>query len=90
MAKIIMYKTAICPYCTRAKALLSQKGVADKIEEIDIGSNPDLLSEMLEKTGGKKTVPQIFINNQYVGGCDDLYKLNDDGNLDKLLTLASD
>ena len=85
MVKIKMYKTPVCPYCVRAKALLDQKGVSENIEEIDITTDPNLLSEMLEKTGGKRTVPQIFIGDKYIGGCDDLYKLNDDGGLDPLL-----
>jgi len=86
MTKIIMYKTPVCPYCVRAKALLEQKGVAQYIEEIDITKDANLLPEMLGKTGGKKSVPQIFINDTYVGGCDDLYALNDKGELDQLLT----
>ena len=85
MVKIKMYKTPVCTYCVRAKALLDQKGVSENIEEIDITTDPNLLSEMLEKTGGKRTVPQIFIGDKYIGGCDDLYQLNDDGGLDPLL-----
>lgn len=86
MTKIIMYKTPVCPYCVRAKALLEQKGVTQYIEEIDITKDASLLPEMLKKTGGRKSVPQIFINDTYVGGCDDLYALNDKGELDKLLS----
>jgi glutaredoxin 3 len=86
MPKIIMYKTPICPYCNMAKNLLKTKGVdIDKIIEIDISKDPKLKSEMMEKTNGAMTVPQIFINDTYVGGCDDLHDLSDKGELDKLL-----
>lgn len=78
-----MYKTPVCPYCVRAKALLERKGVA--VQEIDITGSPDLMREMLEKSGGRKTVPQIFINDIHVGGCDDLYELDHQGKLDDLL-----
>ena len=84
MPKIIMYKTPICPYCIKAKNLLEQKG-ENNIEEIDISKDANALTEMLEKTGGKKTVPQIFINDQYIGGCDDLYALDEANKLDPLL-----
>ena len=84
MPKIIMYKTPICPYCTKAKNLLAQKGQTN-IEEIDISKDPDAFKIMLEKTGGKKTVPQIFINEQHIGGCDDLYALDEANKLDPLL-----
>ncbi len=83
MATVIMYKTPVCPYCVRAKALLERKGVA--VQEIDITGSPDLMREMLEKSGGRKTVPQIFINGIHVGGCDDLHDLDHQGKLDDLL-----
>jgi len=83
MANVIMYKTPVCPYCVRAKALLDRKGVV--VQEIDITGSPDLMREMLEKSGGRKTVPQIFINDVHVGGCDDLYELDHQGKLDDLL-----
>ncbi|MBL6785590.1 MAG: glutaredoxin 3 [Rickettsiales bacterium] len=85
MPKIIMYKTPICPYCDKAMNLLKNKNVAEHVEALDITKNPALLKEMLEKSGGRKTVPQIFINDQHIGGCDDLYALDDNGELDKLL-----
>jgi glutaredoxin 3 len=84
MAKIIIYKTPICPYCVKAKNLLIQKNISD-ITEIDISKNPDDFKYMLTKSGGRKTVPQIFINEQHVGGCDDLYELDNQGKLDALL-----
>ena len=85
MLKIIMYKTPVCPYCVKAKSLLQQKGVAGHIEEIDITQDPEALAKMLQATNGRRTVPQIFINDKYIGGCDDLYELNDKGELDSLL-----
>jgi len=85
MVKIVMYKTPVCPYCNKAKALLSQKGVADQIKEIDITASPDLKNQMMEKSGGRMTVPQIFINDQHIGGFDDLYALDKQGKLDSLL-----
>lgn len=79
-----MYKTPTCPFCVRAEALLTQKGVKD-IEKIDVAGSDDLRAEMMQKSGGRKTVPQIFINGTHVGGCDDLYELDSKGGLDKLL-----
>ena len=73
MAKITIYKTPICPYCNKAKALLLQKDKAENITEIDITTDPKYMKDMLEKSGGRKTVPQIFIGNKHIGGCDDLY-----------------
>jgi glutaredoxin 3 len=80
-----MYKTPTCPYCSRAVALLKQKGVAE-IQEIDISTDDALRTEMLAASGGRKTVPQIFINGQHVGGFDDLSALDRQGGLDPLLT----
>lgn len=85
MIKILMYKTPICPYCSKALNLFRLKGVDQFVEEIDISQDPNILNQMLEKTNGARTVPQIFINDTYVGGCDDLYELEDKGELDKLL-----
>ncbi len=79
-----MYKTKTCPFCVRAEALLKQKGVA-YIQQIDVTGNDELRSEMMQKSGGRKSVPQIFINDAHIGGCDDLHALNDAGKLDKLL-----
>jgi glutaredoxin 3 len=84
MAKIIMYKTQTCPFCVRAEALFKQKGISD-IQKIDVTGDDALRAEMMEKAGGRRTVPQIFINGKHVGGCDDLYALNDAGKLDAML-----
>ncbi len=81
MPFIEIYSTAICPYCTRAKMLLKNKGVQWK--EIMIKSHEDM--EMMIKRSNRRTVPQIFINNQHIGGYDDLAALNEAGNLDPLL-----
>jgi glutaredoxin 3 len=83
MPKIIVYSTTVCPYCVRAKMLLDKKGAA--YEEINLTKNPEFHDEMLKKTGGKRTVPQIFIGDKHVGGCDELYELEFDGELDSLL-----
>ncbi|MBF0455237.1 MAG: glutaredoxin 3 [Magnetococcales bacterium] len=83
MAQVIIYSTTVCPYCVRAKMLLEKKGA--NFEEINLTKNPERREEMLAKTGGKRTVPQIFIGDKYVGGCDDLYELELDGELEKLL-----
>jgi glutaredoxin 3 len=83
MAKVIMYTTAVCPYCVNAKQLLASKG-ATQIEEIRVDVAPHLREEMMEKTG-RRTVPQIYINNQHVGGFDDLRALDLRGGLDPLL-----
>lgn len=84
MTHILMYKTPICPYCKHAKELLSRKGITE-IEEIDISKDSSKLSEMMEKSGGRRTVPQIFIAGQHVGGFDDLSALDQDGKLDDML-----
>ena len=83
MANVIMYTKDYCPYCVKAKTLLSRKGV--KVKEIDITHDEAALAEMLAKAGGRKTVPQIFIGNTHVGGCDDLYVLEGQGKLEALL-----
>ncbi|MBF0381658.1 MAG: glutaredoxin 3 [Magnetococcales bacterium] len=83
MPKVIVYSTTVCPYCVRAKMLLDKKGAA--YEEINLTKNPERHDEMLAKSGGKRTVPQIFIGDKHVGGCDDLYELELDGELDGLL-----
>ena len=80
--KIQFYTTSWCPYCARARQLLSSKGVA--IEEIDVDTHPGARAEMLARSG-RRTVPQIFINQTHIGGCDDLIALNDAGGLDPLL-----
>jgi len=78
-----MYTTPICPYCVRAKALLGKKGVP--IEEIDVLSNDAARQEMLSKSNGMRTVPQIFVGDTHVGGFDELYALDKAGKLDPLL-----
>ena len=84
MSNVIIYSTSICPYCVRAKQFLTNKNI--QFEEILVDKNPDKMAEMLEKSGGQRTVPQIFINDVHVGGSDDLYALDQQGELDKLLT----
>lgn len=84
MPEIIMYTTPVCPFCVRAKALLKRKGI-EKITEIDVSRDAAIREDMMQKAGGKRTVPQIFIGGQHVGGCDDLYTLDSAGKLDGLL-----
>ena len=83
MPAVRMYTTAVCPYCLRAKALLRQRGI-DSIEEIRIDADPSAATEMGRLTG-RRTVPQIFIGEQHVGGCDDLYALDASGRLRTML-----
>lgn len=84
MTRIVMYATATCPYCIRAEQLLKRKGVA-AIEKIRIDLDPARREEMLAKSNGMRTVPQIFIDDFHVGGCDDLHELDRQGKLDPLL-----
>ena len=86
LAKVVIYVTAYCPYCVHAKNLLDSKSV--QYEVINVEHNNDLKIEMLKKSGGRKTVPQIFINDKHLGGYDDLKALNDKGELDKILNIA--
>ena len=83
MPPVTMYSRSWCPYCTAAKRLLTQKGVA--FTEIDIESEAGARQEMIQRAGGRTSVPQIFIGERHVGGCDDLYALDDRGQLDPLL-----
>lgn len=83
MKPVRMYTTPICPFCVRAKTLLAKKGAA--VEEIDVFMDADARKEMQAKTGGARTVPQIFIGDTHVGGCDELYALEREGKLDPLL-----
>lgn len=83
MAKVEIYTTRTCPYCHRAKALLRAKQVA--FEEIDVTMDPELRGKMTTRANGRYTVPQIFIDGKHIGGCDDLYALDDEGGLDPLL-----
>ncbi|NJM43907.1 MAG: glutaredoxin 3 [Brachymonas sp.] len=86
MQTVKMYTTAVCPYCVRAKQLLKSKGVA-AIEEIRIDTDPTQREQMMQITG-RRTVPQIFIGNTHVGGCDDLVALDGKGGLVPLLEAA--
>ena len=83
MPKVVMYATGMCPYCLRAEQLLRAKGVQE-IEKIRIDLEPDRRAEMMSRTG-RRTVPQIYIGDRHVGGCDDLVALNASGALDPLL-----
>ena len=86
MTKVKMYTTPICPYCVRAKHLLRKKGV--EVEEIDIFMDSEARAEMEAKSGGRRSVPQIFVGETHVGGCDDLYAMDREGKLDPLLAGA--
>lgn len=83
MATVEIYTADYCPYCHRAKRLLDKKNVAYR--EYDVTVDQEGRRAMSERAGGRQTVPQIFINGQHVGGCDDLHALNDAGKLDALL-----
>ena len=86
MSRITIYTTPICPYCVRAKALLKKKGA--EFQEIDVFMDSDARQEMQDRSHGGRTVPQIFIGETHVGGCDDLYALESKGQLDPLLAKA--
>lgn len=81
--RVEVYATATCPYCRRARALLEQKGIA--YELIDVGANPERRAEMIGRAGGRRTVPQIFIDGQGIGGSDELHALDRAGRLDVML-----
>ncbi|ABD46297.1 glutaredoxin 3 [Neorickettsia sennetsu] len=83
--KVVIYVKEFCPYCSRAKELLDRKGVLYTV--VDITNDPDLAVVMMERSGGRKTVPQVFINDVCVGGFDDLNSLNESGKLNELLFL---
>jgi len=82
-AEITIYLTQYCPYCVRAKGLLNSKEV--NYTEIDVGAEPELRNEMIQKSNGVTSVPQIFIGETHVGGCDDLFAAEAAGKLDALL-----
>lgn len=84
MKRVRIYSGPSCPHCDRAKALLRKKGV--KFEEIDVELDPDAMMQVIKKTG-KRTIPQIFVDDFHVGGCDDLYAYEELGKLDSLLGL---
>lgn len=83
MAQITMYSTAVCPYCVSAERLLNSKGVTE-ITKIRVDLDAEKRAEMMQRTG-RRTVPQIYIGDHHVGGCDDLYALDHAGKLDALL-----
>jgi glutaredoxin 3 len=87
MQAVKMYTTAVCPYCVQAKRILKSKGV-DAIEEIRVDAHPEERMKMMEITG-RRTVPQIFIGDTHVGGCDDLVALDNRGGLLPLLGAAA-
>jgi len=80
--EIVMYSTGWCPYCVRARALLERKGLA--LREIKVDEDPSARDTMLARSGGRRTVPQIFIGERHVGGFDELYALDRSGELDAL------
>lgn len=83
MPEIVIYTKDFCPYCHAAKALLTRKGAS--FTEIDILQHPERRAEMIAKSGGRTTVPQIFIGSRHIGGSDDIHALDDAGELDTLL-----
>lgn len=86
MPRVRIYTTPICPYCVRAKSLLKRKG-AD-VQEIDVFMDADARAAMETESRGRRTVPQIFVGDVHVGGCEDLYELEAEGKLDPLLSGA--
>ncbi len=84
MTKVTIYTTKMCPYCYAAKRLLTQKGAT--YDEVDVTFDPATRRTMTEKAGGMHTVPQIFIDETHVGGCDELYGLDKNGELDSMLS----
>jgi glutaredoxin 3 len=82
MSKVLMYCTAACPFCRSAERLLAEKGAA--IEKVRVDLDPSRRAEMMQRSG-RRTVPQIWIGERHVGGCDDLYALDAEGKLDPLL-----
>ena len=85
MPLVEIYTKTFCPYCWRAKMLLESKGVA--FNEIGVDFGGELRERMIERAGGRSTVPQIFIGERYIGGCDELMALERDGKLDPLITV---
>ena len=87
MAKVELYTTPTCPYCIAAKSLLRKKGIA--YHDTDVSRDPQLRAAMTQRAGGRRTVPQIFIDGRHVGGCDDLHALDRQGQLDAKLGLTA-
>ena len=83
MARVEIYTTMLCPFCWRAKKLLEERGAA--FQEVDVMCDGSLRNEMRQRAGGRTSVPQIFINGEHVGGCDELYALDRAGKLKPLL-----
>jgi len=83
MKNVIIYSSENCPYCVKAKQLLESKKV--EYTELRVDKNPELVAEVVKKSGGRKTVPQIFIDDHHVGGCDELYALEQEKKLDSML-----
>jgi glutaredoxin 3 len=88
MQPVTIYTTAWCPYCSAAKSLLKEKGVA--FQEIDVEKAPGTRATMVQRANGRTSVPQIFVGETHVGGCDDLYALERGGRLDPLLEDSAD
>ena len=86
MADVVIYTRPFCGYCARAVSLLAQKGVA--FTEIEAGMDPDKRREMMQRSGGRATFPQIFIGGAHIGGCDEMLALERAGKLDPLLSVA--
>jgi len=85
MIKIDIYTTPYCPFCIRAKKLLKDKNI--NFNEIDLSENPEKFEEMINKSNGAKTVPQIFVNDAHIGDCDQIHELENKGELDKILKI---
>ncbi|MCH9673825.1 MAG: glutaredoxin 3 [Gammaproteobacteria bacterium] len=83
MSNVVMYSSMLCPYCSMAKQLLAEKGV--EFDEISVDADREARDEMLARANGAHTVPQIFVGQHHVGGCDELYALERAGELDALL-----
>jgi len=87
MPRIEIYTTPTCPYCIAAKSLLRRKGIS--YEETDVSRDPQLRAAMTQRAGGRRTVPQIFVDGRHIGGCDDLHALDRQHKLDGLLGLTA-
>ena len=85
MIKIDIYTTPYCPFCIRAKKLFKDKNI--NFNEIDLSENPEKFEEMINKSNGAKTVPQIFVNDTHIGDCDQIHELENKGELDKILKI---
>ena len=86
MKKVVIYTTGLCPFCLLAKRLLTEKDVS--YQEVDVLMDPRARADMVEKSGGRTSVPQIFVDDFHVGGSDDLYALEEEGRLDGILGLG--